>query len=82
MSTANAMRADDDSRGRHSDNDRGNPAGDQPQRLEVAVTLEHFIPGDIGKVFYFVAAQDVLPTILTGYGLVPGVASTSNVSGP
>jgi hypothetical protein len=32
--------------------------------------------------FDFVAAEDVLPKILTGYGLVPGVASTSDISGP
>jgi hypothetical protein len=28
------------------------------------------------EVFDFVAAQDLLPKVLTGYGLVPGVAST------
>jgi Polyketide cyclase / dehydrase and lipid transport len=50
--------------------------------LEVAVTREVFIPGAISDVFDFVAAQDVLPKIVTGYGLVPGVASTSRVSGP
>jgi hypothetical protein len=56
--------------------------GNHTARLEVAVTQEQFIPDDLSEGFDFVAAQDVLPKILTGYGLVPGVASTSNVSGP
>jgi hypothetical protein len=37
----------------------------------------------INELFFdFVAAEDVLPKILTGYGMVPGVASTSDISGP
>ncbi len=36
----------------------------------------------IADVFDFVASEDVLPKILTGYGLVPAVAFTSDVSGP
>lgn len=71
----------DEPSGNHSARD-GHPADDRATRSEVAVTLERFIPGDIANVFDFVAAQDVLPKILTGYGLVPGVASTSNISGP
>jgi len=51
-------------------------------RLQIAVTREVFIPHPIQDVFDFVAAQDVLPKILTGYGMVPGVASTFEVSGP
>jgi len=51
-------------------------------RLEVAVTREVFILHAIQEVFDFVAAEDVLPKILTGYGMVPGVASTSGASGP
>lgn len=51
-------------------------------RLEVAVTRETFVSHAIQGVFDFVAAEDVLPKILTGYGLVPGVAFTSDVSGP
>jgi Polyketide cyclase / dehydrase and lipid transport len=50
--------------------------------LKVAVTREVFIPRAIREVFDFVAAEDVLPKILTGYGLVPGVALTSDISGP
>lgn len=50
--------------------------------LDVAVTQEIFVPGRIADVFDFVAGEDVLPKILTGYGLVPAVAYTSGVSGP
>lgn len=50
-------------------------------RLTVAVTREVFISHAIQDVFDFVAAEDVLPKILTGYGMVPGVASTSDISG-
>jgi hypothetical protein len=82
MSTVNNMRAALKLRGRHAGNDGGASAANRMARLEIAVTREIFIPGDIRDVFDFVAAQDVLPKILTGYGLVPGVASTSNVSGP
>jgi Polyketide cyclase / dehydrase and lipid transport len=55
---------------------------DPATHLNVDVTLDVLVPCQIGDVFDFVAAEDVLPKILTGYGLVPGVASTSNVSGP
>ncbi|EJU15043.1 hypothetical protein LH128_00617 [Sphingomonas sp. LH128] len=54
----------------------------RPARLDVAVTREVFVDAPIEKVFDFLAAEDVLPKILTGYGLVPGVASTSDISGP
>jgi hypothetical protein len=50
--------------------------------LHAGVTRQSSIPGRIEEVFDFVAAEDVLPKILTGYGLVPGVASTSDISGP
>jgi len=66
----------------HLDNAANDAAAARAARLDVAVTLERFIAGDIQAVFDFVAAQDVLPKILTRYGLVPGVASTSDVSGP
>jgi len=82
MSTTNSKRSGPESRGGHSGEDGGDPASDRAARLEIAVTRELFIPGDIRDVFDFIAAQDVLPKILTGYGLVPGVASTSDVSGP
>lgn len=59
-----------------------NADGRRPARLDVAVTPEVFVDAPIEKVFDFLAAEDVLPKILTGYGLVPGVASTSDISGP
>ena len=49
---------------------------------DIAVTRQAVVSSGIEKVFEFVAAENVLPKILTGYGLVPGVASTSDVSGP
>ena len=70
------------SRDSYTDKIGNKPAAGRAGPLEIAVTLERFIPGDIGNVFDFIAGQDVLPQILTGYGLVPGVASTSDVSGP
>jgi hypothetical protein len=51
-------------------------------RLDVEVTRQIFVPGRVEDVSDFVAAEDVLPKILTGYALVPGVASTSDISGP
>jgi hypothetical protein len=50
-------------------------------RLKVAVAREVFVSHRIQDAFDFIAAEDVLPKILTGYGMVPGVASTANVSG-
>lgn len=55
---------------------------EQPSYLDVAITRSIFVPAEISRVFDFVAAEDVLPKVLTGYGLVPGVVSTSDVSGP
>lgn len=59
-----------------------NADGRRPARHDVAVTREVFVDAPIEEVFDFLAAEDVLPKILTGYGLVPGVASTSDISGP
>ena len=50
--------------------------------LVVAVTREAVVSHTIEDTFDFIAAEDVLPKILTGYGLVPGVGFTSDVSGP
>jgi hypothetical protein len=50
--------------------------------LDVAVTRAIAVPGNIQEVFDFVAAEGVLPEVLTGFGLVPRVVSTSNVTGP
>jgi hypothetical protein len=51
-------------------------------KLAVAVTCEDIVPHGIGDVFDLVAAEDVLPKILTGYGFVPAVVTTSNLTGP
>jgi hypothetical protein len=51
-------------------------------RFCVSVTREVVVPGDISDVFDFVTAEDVLPKVLTGYGLIPGIVGTSDVTGP
>jgi Polyketide cyclase / dehydrase and lipid transport len=58
------------------------PAAEATKHLSVPVTLKAWVLGAIGDVFDFVAAEDVLSKILTGYGLVPAVAFTSDISGP
>lgn len=50
--------------------------------FEVAITREAIIPGSVKDVFAFITAQDVLPKVLTGYGPLPAVVKTSEVSGP
>lgn len=49
---------------------------------QVVTTLRTAISAPIGAVFDFVAAEGVLPEVLTGYGLLPAVASTSGNTGP
>ena len=49
---------------------------------EISVTREVVVHAGIREVFDFVAAEDVLPVVLTGYGLVPAVVSTSGNTGP
>jgi hypothetical protein len=56
-------------------------AGDD-HPLDVAISLKQFVAGEIEEVFDFVAGEGVLPKILTGYGILPAVVSTSEVSGP
>jgi hypothetical protein len=59
------------------------------ERLEVARQDELNIQASVSArmqvdpqtAFDFVTDEDVLPTILTGYGLVPGVSHTSGLSG-
>lgn len=48
----------------------------------VSVTREVVVPADSEAVFDFVAAEDVLPKVLTGYGLLPAVVATSGNTGP
>ena len=55
------------------------------RRLEenrIAVTMETQIEAAVADVFDFVAAEDVLPKVLTGYGLLPGVVKTTGTTGP
>ena len=55
------------------------------RRLEqnrIAVSMETRIEGAITDVFDFVAAEDVLPKVLTGYGLLPAVVKTTGTTGP
>jgi len=48
---------------------------------EIAITREVTIPGPRADVFDFVAAEDVLPKVLTGYGPLPAVVATSDNTG-
>jgi Polyketide cyclase / dehydrase and lipid transport len=55
----------------------------EPMKVfEVAITREAVIPGSVKDVFAFITAQDVLPKVLTGYGPLPAVVRTSEISGP
>ena len=49
---------------------------------EVTITRQAVIPGSPEAVFNFIAAEDVLPKILTGYGPLPAVVKTSENTGP
>lgn len=48
----------------------------------VTVTRRALIPGTPDAVFKFIAAEDVLPKLLTGYGPLPAVVGTSENTGP
>jgi hypothetical protein len=50
--------------------------------LVVEVIMEIDIAAAIGPIFDFVSAEDVLPKVLTGYGLLPAVERTSGNTGP
>jgi hypothetical protein len=49
---------------------------------EVSITRSALIPGAPESVFAFIAAEDVLPKVLTGYGPLPAVLRTSGRTGP
>ncbi|MBC7989737.1 MAG: SRPBCC family protein [Luteimonas sp.] len=49
---------------------------------KVTVTREAVIPGAPADVFAFIAAEDVLPKVLTGYLVLPAVVRTSGNTGP
>lgn len=49
---------------------------------QIAATLQTDITAPAEAVFDFVAAEDVLPKVLTGYSLLPAVVRTSGNTGP
>ena len=49
---------------------------------DIAITREVTIPRPRADVFDVVAAEDVLPKVLTGYGPLPAVVATSDTTGP
>ena len=51
-------------------------------RYEIKVTRQLFVPKTPDEVFKFIAAEDVLPKVLTGYGPLPAVIKTSGNTGP
>jgi len=70
------------------------PGLDIPGPIEESVTLPHPLEVvasaafrlssanvNIYDIFEFVSAEDVLPVVLTGYGLMPGVVRTSGNTG-
>lgn len=58
-------------------------AGDgRMQAHEVSVSRTTVLPGRIKDVFDFIAAEEVLPKVLTGYGPLPAVVATSGLTGP
>lgn len=52
------------------------------RRYDVTVVREALLPGRADEVFDYIAAEGVLPELLTGYGPLPAVTGTSEVSGP
>lgn len=49
---------------------------------EVSITRTAMLPGAPEAVFAFIAAEDVLPKVLTGYGPLAAVVATSDHTGP
>lgn len=49
-------------------------------RLSAAV--ETVVQGGLEAVFDFLTAEDVLPKVLPGYGVLPGVVGTRDLTGP
>ena len=49
---------------------------------EISITRTALIPGAPEAVFAFIAAEEVLPKVLTGYGPLPGVVRTADHTGP
>lgn len=53
-----------------------------PRRHDVTVVRQALLPGSPAEVFDYIAGEGVLPELLTGYGPLPAVTGTSDVSGP
>lgn len=53
-----------------------------PTYRDITITRQALIPGTPDEVFHFIAAENVLPRVLTGYGPLPGVVGTSGHTGP
>lgn len=51
-------------------------------RLHATVVREALLPGTPAEVFDYIAGEGVLPELLTGWGPLPAVTGTSEVSGP
>ena len=61
--------------------DATDPQG-QSQHHEISVTRTVTLAYPIEKIFDLVAAEDVLPKVLTGYAFLPAVTGTSGNTGP
>ncbi len=60
----------------------GSESGMNATNYEVAITRTAVLPHPARRVFDYVAAEDVLPKVLTGYGPLPAVVGTSGNTGP
>jgi hypothetical protein len=65
-----------------STNTLQNANKDLPMSFDVQVVRKTVIARDVQTIFDFITAEDVLPKVLTGYGPLPAVTHTSEVSGP
>lgn len=54
----------------------------QSHGQKITATVEVVIDAHVENVFDFGVAEDVLPKVLTGYGLIPAVIATSGHTGP
>lgn len=57
-------------------------AADTTKVHNISITRTAVLPGTPEQVFAFIAAEDVLPKVLTGYGPLPAVVRTSEHTGP
>lgn len=50
--------------------------------IRIAITRRAVLDGDLDSVFATVTSEDILPKVLTGYGPLPAVIDTSDLTGP